>query len=186
MLFGVLPLLIVLIIGVVYFQKHPDSASRARFLRRTAFDLMAFVTAVFGVFVIGETIDDPGGLAAAGWVASWLLPLAGLIVRAWYVPRFALPLFVAFTAAVVGMTLWAVVRSDSWRRFEDAHGPVVTLGLVPLALSSLARQLSPGSLVVAVTPGLIAGVLYLVAAELDGDPTHAPPTGPRDHLGVGQ
>jgi hypothetical protein len=63
---------------------------------------------------------------------------------------------------------------------------LVTFGLVPLALSSLARQLSPGSLVVAVTPGLIAGVLYLVAAELDGDPTHAAPTGPRDHLGVGQ
>ena len=210
--FGSLPLLVLLILGVIYFQKHPDARSRARFLRRTAFGIMAFVTVVFGLFLTGETIADPGGLAAVGWIAAWLVPLAGLVVLAWYGPTFALRAFVALTVAVLGLTLWAVAQSDSWRTFEDNHGPVrtivvfvltaaiavyglhrpreagwllVTLGVVPLVLSRLSGHLALGSLVVAVTPALIAGVLYLIAAHLDGRAAPRPPTGPKDRLGVG-
>jgi hypothetical protein len=210
--FGSLPLIVLLIIAVVYFHEHPDATSRARFLRRTAFGVMAFVTVFFGVFVVGETIGDPGGLAAVGWIAAWFVPLAGLVVLAWYRPAFALYVFVALTVAVLGLTVWAGVQSDSWRTFEDDHGPVraivvfvltaaiavyglhrpreagwllVTLGVVPLALSGLGGDLALGSLAVAVTPALIAGVLYLIAANIDGGATPPPLTRPKDRLGVG-
>lgn len=204
--FGLLPLVILLIVGVVYFQRHPDAVSRARFLRRTAFGLMAFVTAFFAAFVVGETISDPGGLTAFGWIGLWFIPLAALIVLAWFRPPFASPVFVGLTAAVLAMTAWAVVQSDSWRSFEDEHGPVrtivvfvltsaiavyglhrpreagwllVVLGVFPLALSSLGGHLALGSLLVAVTPALLAGVLYLIAAHLEGDSSPAPSTPPK-------
>jgi hypothetical protein len=211
--FGSLLFLVLLIIGVIYFQKHPDATSRARFLRRTAFGIMAFVTFFFGLVVVAETISDPGGLAAVGWIAAWFVPLAGLVALAWYGPTFALRAFVALTVAVLGLTVWTVVQSDPWRTFEDDHGPVrtiivfvlaaaiavfglqrpreagwllVILGVVPLALSSLAGNFALGSLVVAVTPTLIAGVLYLISAHLDGGRAPAPPpTRPKDLLGVG-
>ena len=207
-----LPLLALLIIGVVYFQKHPDRPSRARFLRRSPFGLMAFVTVFFSVFVVAETIADPGGLAAAGWIASWLVPLAGLVMLAWFRPALALRTFTVLTVAVLGLTVWAAVQSDAWHRFEDDHGPVrtivvfvltaaiavyglhqpryagwllVTLGVAPLVLSSLGAHLALGSLVVAVAPALIAGVLYLAAAHLDRDAPPQPPNRGRDRLGVG-
>ncbi|HZC50951.1 MAG TPA: hypothetical protein VE441_00430 [Mycobacterium sp.] len=212
MLFGYLPLLFLLIVGAVYFHNHPDAASRARFLRRTGFGFMALVTVIFAVFVIGETVSDPGGLAAAGWIAAWLIPLVGLILLARYLPSVALRVFVALTLAVLAVTVWAVAASDSWRSFEDDHGPVrtimvfvvsaalgvyglrrpreagwllVTLGVLPLALSSLARNLALGSLAAAVTPALIAGPLYLIAAYLDPGTARAPPSRPKDRLGVG-
>lgn len=198
--------------GVAYFHRCPDAASRARFLRRSAFGLMAAVTVFFALFLAGETIDDPGGLAAVGWIASWLVPLAGLIALAWYHPPITLGVFVALTAAVLGLTVWAVVQSGWWRSFEDGHGPVrtvvvfvlaaaiavyglhrprragwllLTLGVAPLALSSLGEHLALGSLVVAVTPALISGLLYLAAARLDPATRAAPPTRPMDRLGLG-
>jgi hypothetical protein len=172
---------------------------------------MAFATAFFAAFAVGETTSDPGGLAPLGWIAVWLIPLAGLIVLAWFHPLFALPVFFGLTAVVLVMAAWAVAQSESWRRFEDVQGPVraivvfvltaaiavyglhrpreagwllVILGVLPLVMSSLSGHLASGSLLVAVTPATIAGVLYLIAARLDAGSTPASSALPKDGLPV--
>jgi hypothetical protein len=209
---GLLPLLILVVIGVVYFQRHPDAPSRARYLRLTAFGFMTLVALVFGAFVVAESIGDPGGLAAAGLIASWLVPLVALALLAWYRPDLAVRAFVVLTVLVLVMTLWAAVQSHAWRSFEDRNGPVrtivvflltaavavlglrqpreagwllVTLGVLPLALSSLGGRLALGSLGAAVTPALIVGVVYLIAARLDPGAPPSRPVRPPDRLGVG-
>ena len=195
-LFGLLLLLVIIVIGAVYFAKHRDPADRARFLRLAAFRLMAFAAAVFAIFVIGETISDPGGWAAAGLIALWLIPLGALGALGWFRPDVAVALFAGLTVAVVAIAAWAAADSQAWRSFEDHNGPIrtiavfvltaviallglkrplaagvllVVLGIVPLVVSRLG-DLTTGSLGIATTPGLVAGVLYLLAAALDQSP----------------
>lgn len=209
MFIGLLPLLILVVLGVGYFQRHRDAPSRARFLRLTAFGFIALVAVVFGAFIVAETIDDPGGLAAAGLIASWLVPLIGLAVLAWSRPDVAVRVFVVLTVLVLVMTAWAAVQSDAWRSFEDRNGPVrtvavflmtaavavlglrrprqagwllVTLGVLPLVVSSLGGRLALGSLAAAVTPALIVGVGYLAAAHLADGSAPEPPVHPRRRL----
>jgi hypothetical protein len=208
-LFPVLVIIVIMVLVVVYFARHPDSASGARFLKRAGFGLMAFVTAVFALFVVGETVDDPGGWAAAGLIAPWLAP-AGLAALYWYRPSLAGRVLIGLTMMLVAVTVWATADSDSWRAFEDHHGPVRTiavfvltaavallgvkrtrvagilllvLGVVPLAVSSLGH-LRLGSLAVATTPALITGMLYLISAAFDqGRTPDAPPPKHRHSVG---
>ena len=130
-LFPVLVIIVIMVLVVVYFARHPDSASRARFLKRAGFGLMAFVTAVFALFVVGETVDDPGGWAAAGLIAPWLAP-AGLAALYWYRPSLAGRVLIGLTMMLVAVTVWATADSDSWRAFEDHHGPVRTIAVFVL------------------------------------------------------
>ncbi len=209
-LFPLLVIIVIMVLVVVYFARHPDSASRARFLKRAGFGLMAFVTAVFALFVVGETVDDPGGWAAAGLIALWLSPLAGLAALCWYRPSLAGRVLIGLTVMLVAVTVWATADSDSWRAFEDHHGPfrtiavfvltaavavlgvkrtrlagilLLVLGVMPLAVSSLGH-LRLGSLAVATTPALITGVLYLISAALDqGRTPDAPPPKHRHSVG---
>jgi hypothetical protein len=95
MAFAPLPLIALLIFGVINFRKRPDAASHARFLRHAAFGFIAFRRSSSRC---SSSLDDPGGLAAVGWIASWPVPLVGLILLAWYQPSLALRAFVALTA----------------------------------------------------------------------------------------
>jgi hypothetical protein len=61
---GFLSLLLIIVLGVVYFSRHPDAASRARFLKRAGYGSMAFAIIFFALFVIGQSVSDPGGSAA--------------------------------------------------------------------------------------------------------------------------
>lgn len=207
--FGFLPLVILVVVGIVYFQRNRDVLDRAKFLRRCGFGFMAFATVFFVAFAAGEAVGDPGGLAAVGLISAWFVPLAGLIAFAWFAPRSALPVFAILTAATLAVAALAAAQSDSWRRFEDDHGPVrtiavfvlsaalavyglhrtreagwmlVTLGVMPFVLSTLGSHLALGSLAVAVTPALVAGALYLIAAHLEGNATPAAPRPPKFHL----
>ena len=70
------PLVVVMALTLaVLFIWHRDRSSRARFLRRAGFILMALITFFFGAFIVGETFTDPGGWEAAGLVALWVVPL---------------------------------------------------------------------------------------------------------------
>lgn len=211
-MFGFVPLLVLVVVGIVYFQRNRDALNRAKFLRRCGFGLMAFGTVFFVAFAAGEAVSDPGGLAAVGLISAWFVPLAGLITFAWFAPRSALPVFAGLTVLALSAAALAAAQSDSWRRFEDDHGPVrtiavfvlsaalavyglhrtreagwllVTLGVVPLALSSLGSHLALGSLTVAVTPALITGVLYLIAARLEHGPTSVAHLPRHPHLRFG-
>jgi hypothetical protein len=197
---GFLVIVVIGVLGVAFFARHHERAERARFLRRAAFTLMAIFSVFFGLFVVGETLSDPGGWEALGLVASWLLPVAAFCAIAWFGPEWAIRLFAVLIAAVIGMSIWFAVNPDGWRAFEDRHGPIRTvtvfalsvgvallglkragsagvmllvLGTVPILLSSLGSNLAFTSLSVASSPSVVAGVLYLTSWALTG--RRAPP-----------
>ncbi len=181
-----------LIVGVV---SQPDSAKRAAVLRRAGFGLMALFTFLFALFLIGETFTDPGGWKAAGLVAAWAVPLAGLAALAWLRPGGAVYVFTLLTAAVTGVSVWFALDPQGWRSFENQHGPIraiitfvlvtaiavlgrkrtaaagvllLAAGIIPVAVSSLGSFQGFASLsVVSVVP-VITGVLYLVSACFTG------------------
>jgi hypothetical protein len=196
-------------IVIVVLARQPDQVKRARVLRRAGFTWMALFTFVFGAFIVGETFSDPGGWKAAGLVAAWAVPLAGLAALAWYRPGWAVYVFAVLTAAVIGVSIWFAVNPQGWRAFENQHGPIravitfvlvapiallglkrtaaagvllLAAGIVPVAVSSLGSFLGFASLSVVSSAPVITGILYLVSARIAGRP--APPahadTGPAE------
>jgi hypothetical protein len=195
-------IVIIVILAVVFLARQSDPQKRARILKRAGFGVMAFITAFFGLFAVGETFTDPGGWVALGLVVAWAVPLAALAGVAWYRPDGATRLFAVLIAAVIGASVWFAVDPQGWRAFEDRHGPIrailtfvlaaavavlgvqrtavaglllLVVGVVPVVVSSLGSQLGLASLAVVSSAPLIAGVLYLWSAALAGH--SAPPEG---------
>ncbi len=200
---------VIAVLAVVFFVRHREGMKRARFLKRAGFSLMALFTLFFGAFVVGETFTDPGGWQALGLVAAWAVPLAALAAITWYRAELATRLFAVLIAAVIGMSIWFAVNPEGWRSFEDRNGPIRTiivfalsavvallglkrtavagvmllvLGIVPIAVSSLGSDLGFTSLVVASSPTVVAGVLYLASAAITGrsGPARSAETGPAE------
>lgn len=161
-------------------------------LRRVGFSLIAVTTLAFGVFVVGETLDDPGGWAAVGLIALWAVPLVVLCLVAWRLPGPALTLLAVLTGLLVLASLWFVLAPGAWRDVENQVGPVraiavwvlaaavavlglrrtrpaavllLVIALVPLALTGL-RHGGSASLAVMALPALITGVLYLLSSSV--------------------
>jgi len=208
-MFSVIVVVAAIVIVIVAVVRQPDPAKRALLLRRAGFTLMALFTFFFGAFIVGETFFDPGGWKAAGLVAAWAVPMAGLVALAWYRPSWAVYVFGVLTAAVIGISVWFAVNPQGWRSFEDQHGPIravitfvlvapiallglkrtaaagvllLAAGIVPVAVSSLGSFLGFASLSVVSSAPVITGILYLVSARIAGRP--APPahadTGPAE------
>lgn len=181
--------------SVVFFVRHREKVERARFLKRAGFTLMALFALLFGLFIAGETFTDPGGWEALGLVASWAIPLAVLGAITWYRPDWAIRLFAILITAVIGTSIWFAVNPEGWRSFEDRNGPIRTiivfaltatvallglkrtamagvmlliLGIVPIAVSSLGSNLGFTSLVVATSPAVVTGILYLLSVTMTG------------------
>ena len=199
---SVLVVAIVIVLVIVAAVRKSDPVKRAAALRWAGFGLMAVSTFIFGAFLIGETFADPGGWKAAGLVAAWAVPLAGLTVLSWLRPGWAIHVLAALTAAVIGVSIWFALNPAGWRSFEDRHGPIravitfvlvtaiAVLGLkrtaaagvlllagsiIPIAVSSLGSFLGFASLSIVSAAPVITGVLYLVSAHMAGRP--APPAG---------
>ena len=161
---------------------------------------MALSTFFFGAFVIGDTFADPGGWKAAGLVAAWAVPLAGLAALSWFRPGWAVYVLTVVAAAVIGVSIWFALNPHAWRSFENRHGPIravltfvlvaaiavlglkrtsvagvllLAVGVIPLAVSSLGSFLGFASLSVVSAAPVIAGILYLVSAHMAKQP--APP-----------
>lgn len=195
-----------LIFGGFYYwaRRQPDPAKRAVLLLRAGFGLMALSTFFFGAFVIGETFTDPGGWKAAGLVAAWAVPLAGLAALSWMRPDWAVYVLAVLSAAVIGASVWFALSPEAWRSFEDRHGPVravltfalvaaiamlglkrtsvagvmlLAVGVIPVMVSSLGSFLGFASLSVVSVAPVIAGVLYLVSAHMAGRPPPPARTG---------
>ena len=189
----VLVLIVLVLLVAVYFSRHRESALRARFLKRCGFGVMALFGGFFGLFLIGETLSDPGGWKGAGIVALWVFPLAALCLFAWFRRDVAGSVFAFLIAAVIGMSVWFALDTSGWRSFEDHNGPVravivfvlaaalalwglrrtmwagvmlVVLGVVPAAISSLGQD-GFSSLAVASSAPMITGLLYVVSGVLD-------------------
>lgn len=181
------------IVGVIFFLRHREKAMRALFLKRAGFALMALFTLFFGLFIVGETFTDPGGWEALGLVALWAVPLVALGAMTWYRPEWAIRLFAVLIAAVIGMSIWFAVDPVAWNSFEDRNGPIRTiivfalsaavallglkrtavagvmllvLGIVPIVVSRLGSDLGFTALVVASSPAVVTGVLYLLSVAM--------------------
>lgn len=208
-MFFVIVVAIAIAIAIVALVRQPDPVKRAPLLRRAGFTWMALFTFLFGTFVAGETFSDPGGWKAAGLVAAWAVPLAGLAALAWYRPGWATYVFAVLTAALIGVSIWFAVNPAGWRSFENQNGPIravvafilvaaiallglkrtaaagvllLVAGIVPVAVSSLGSLLGFASLSVVSSAPVITGILYLVSARIAG--RQAPPaqtdTGPAE------
>jgi len=197
---SVLVVAVAIALMIVAVVRQPDLGKRAVLLRRAGLGLMALSTLFFGAFIIGDTFADPGGWKAAGLVAAWAVPLAGLTALSWFRPGWAVYVFAVLAAAVIGVSTWFALNPQGWRAFEDRHGPIraaitfvlvtaiallglkrtaaagillLAVGIIPVAVSSLGSFLGFASLSIVSTAPVITGVLYLVSAHMAGRP--APP-----------
>lgn len=148
------------------------------------------------LFTAGETFDDPGGAAAVGLVASWLVPLIVVSVAAWRWPDRTGPLLVAATVVLLVLAAWFVADPSAWRSVEDDTGPVRAIAAfalaIPVAVHAFHRPRVGGTLLLVIALGplvigtfasgrnaggaatrllavplVIAGVLDLVSAGSD-------------------
>jgi hypothetical protein len=183
---------IALVISFVFLRQR-DHRLQARAIKRLGFGVSAVFSVLAGLFIAGEAFEEPGGIGAVSLVFAWLIPLVGLAGLAWFRPRLATPIMIGLSGAVVLASLWFAVDPDAWRVIEDQYGPVravavfvlsaaagvlglkrtviagwlmVSLGVLPIAASSLGGFAGAVSLsAVSIIP-LITGTLYLVSARL--------------------
>ncbi len=171
-------------------------ATWARALRLSAFWLMAVATVFIGLFVVGETLSDPGGWAAAGLIALWAVPMAALCALAHWWPNTAVWVLGVVAAVLVAATVWFAADPGAWRTLENQRGPVraiavwvvavaaavlglrqprnagvllLLVGLAPLLIGGVRGGF--GSLAAVALPTVVVGALYLLSAML----TPAPP-----------
>lgn len=201
------PITVVLVLLVVLsVARHRERTARARFLRRSGFGVTALFGGFFGLFLVGETMSDPGGWIGVGLVALWVVPLALVCVLAWFRPDAAGWVFAPLVAAVIAFSAWVAVDPSGWRSFENHYGPVRTVtvfalavalalwglrrtmragamllvvGIVPIVLSSVAHD-GMASLAAAGSVPVITGVLYVAAGSLDRRPSPPPGHGPSE------
>jgi hypothetical protein len=135
-----------------------------------SFVVMALFGLLGGIFVAGETFDDPGGWPAVGMTAAWLVPLVALSVLAVRRPQSAGPVFIAATASVAGFTLadsaFGIIPRDDW-------GPVAAIVVfalgVALAFLGLHRPMLAGVLMVIAALAQLAATLLSTAVRATGE-----------------
>ncbi len=156
-----------LLIGVlvaftlVLFASRRWRVVRPRLLRRVGFALTAVLGGIFAVFLVGDTLSDPGGWAGAGLVAAWAIPLVAVGLLAWLRPRATTVVSVLLAVAVISLSIWSALDPSGWGRFENHHGPIRAVAVfavaVVLALWGLHRTLGAGILLL--VTGLVPMVL---------------------------
>jgi hypothetical protein len=142
----------------------------SKVLKYVAFALMAVFALVGGAFVIGETFSDPGGWAAVGVSALWVVPLVGLSVFALLRPEAAGPVFVGVTALValftVADSVFDIIPRDDW-------GPVTAIVVfalgVALTFLAVSQALLAGTLMVSVAVAQLVAMMAGVAVHSGGD-----------------
>jgi hypothetical protein len=209
-----LVILLVVIAAAAFLMRGRGPAASARFLRRTGLTFICATTLFIGLFVAGETFTDPGGWKAAGLVALWLVPMAGLSVLAWYRPGWATIPLAILTAGTIALAVWFAADPGGWRAFEDHTGPVralvsfaitlpigllgwrkpvaggvllLVLGIAPVAVSAAGSGFGAVSLTAISIPPVLTGLLYLFA-ELIGRRAASPGPAPEQTTapGIGQ
>ncbi|MFZ4518303.1 MAG: hypothetical protein ACOYOP_07935 [Microthrixaceae bacterium] len=173
------PLLVIGAVVALVLDRRHGRVEGFRFLRAIALSLAVLFAAFAGLFIAGETFDDPGGATAALLVAAWLVPLSVLTATAWWWPRVATPVLGVAVAVVCAIGVGYAVDATAWRTFEDGHGPVraiIVFALtLPLAVLAWRRSIVGGGLLLtlAVVPGLLAVLGNVVAGPGGGAPSSA-------------
>jgi hypothetical protein len=203
-------LLAILGVAAVLAGRLRPAAARPRFFRQAGLVLAAGLGLIGGGWFGAEVFADPGGWRATGLVAGVLVPVAGLLLVAWYRPAWATVLCSVLTAALVGLSMWFSVDPDGWRAFENDAGPVraiatlalaapvallgwrrplpagvllVVLGVVPVVLSAAGTLRGLGSLTAVSLPLVLIGALFLLAEAVRGRAPANPPVGGRPASG---
>ncbi|MDA8295366.1 MAG: hypothetical protein M0004_02050 [Actinomycetota bacterium] len=201
---GVGLVIVVAVLVVLTLVRHHEYAQRARLFRRIGFALTAVVAGLFGSFLVGETLSDPGGWKAIGLLALWGVPLGVLCLLVWFRPAVAPWALVPLVVAMTSLSIWFAVDPGAWRAFENRNGPVravglfalalalalwglhrtlaagvllVVIGVVPIALSSIGHD-GMASLAAASAAPVITGLCYLASAAAQHRPprANAPPS----------
>ena len=169
-------------------------AAATRILRRTGFGVSVIWSALFALFLGGETMLDPGGWLGVALVLSWAAPLAFLMLFARRRTDRATQLFAGLAGTVVALDVWCVADPAGWRSFENGHGPLRAIAVFvvgsALAVHGLRRTASAGflllligaisialshtrgggfsSLMAAAIPPTITGLLYVASGLWPG------------------
>ena len=165
-----------------------DSARQGQRLRRIALGVAAVYVLVGVMFIAGETFTDPGGWAAVGLTAAWLVPMVGLGWLGLRHADVALVPLTAVTGAVVVLSLVAAVMGGHWSTFENHHGPLRAIvvfvlcgvlaafgfrrpkaggvlllvgSVVPALLGIVTGGPGTAALPLVAVPGVVVGILYL-------------------------
>jgi small-conductance mechanosensitive channel len=120
-----------------------------------AWGLVAFA-ALFGLFAAGYAFEDPGGWAAVGLVALYVVPAVLLAVVAWRWPQRAMVTVVPVVAVIALAWVALPLFPEAVRGWFDDVGPVFALatGVAAVALAVLGLH----------RPGLAGTLLIAVAA----------------------
>ena len=141
-----------------------------KILQIVALSLMGAIGLFMGMFIIGETLTDPGGWRGIGLVALWLVPLVVVAAFAWLRPRWAQWLLGTLTAVVVGLLVWSAVAPQTWRDFENNNGPILAIAVfalaIPLTVLGWHRPLPAGSMLLLL--GLTAPLALVFVAATGG------------------
>jgi hypothetical protein len=137
----------------------------ATVLRWSGFGLLAVFGLLGSLFVIGETMADPGGVRAVLLVAAWLVPMvvACLVCLLW--PRIGSWVAGVTLGLIAGLWAWYAIAPEAWDTFMDERGPIIgiatfALGL-PLAFLGLHEPRWAGWML------LLAGVIPVVGQALE-------------------
>ena len=95
-----------------------------------------------GLFIVGETLDDPGGSQAVWLIASWLIPLVIGVVFAWRNPASTKFVFLGLTVLVVVVSFSQIFAKTQWRNWESDNGPILGIAtlVVCICLAVWARK----------------------------------------------
>jgi hypothetical protein len=198
MLFPLIAAVVMLLIAFFTIRDR-DAETRASILKGTAFALLMLSTLFFVMFRTADARHQHDGWAVVGAIAAWAVPLATLVAVAWLWPDLAVWVIAILIAATIGLAIWFAVDVDGWTAFEDRNGPVrdivmfvlaagaavlalrrtaaagvllVILGAVPVAIASLGSLEDSGPAIVFAMP-IVAGILFLLSANLSGGPIGA-------------
>ena len=83
-------IVVAVVMGVV-MRREKDPQRRATALTRTGAAVMAVFTVLAGIFIIGNSMQDPGGNTAMLMTLAWVAPMLILAVAAWFWPAPPLP-----------------------------------------------------------------------------------------------
>lgn len=139
--------------------KHSPGAG----LRWTAFGLMGLFGVLGSAFVIGETMQDPGGTRGVLLVSLWLVPMVIACVVCVVWPRVGSWVAGAAVALVAAMWTWFAVDPQWWRSLMDDRGPVIAVATfavgLPLAFLGLRVPGRAGWMLLATGSMPILGIL---------------------------
>lgn len=204
-LVGIFAVLVGVLVGIGYALA---SARRPGFFRAAGLVLMAVFVLLAGMWIAGEALAEPGGPAAVGLIASWLVPLLLLVTLALVRPAWAQPVLAVLTGLILLLHVWFLIDPRAWRSFEDDTGPVravagfvvvaalaalgwhrpapagwllLAIGVLPVVLLLLETgRFAVASWAVVGAPGVAAGILYLLAARTASARTAAAHTASAD------